>query len=328
MKLRTPLSPRQSTEKITLRDPILTIGSCFSDSIGDKLIEYKFDTLVNPFGTIFDPFSITRLLGYSLNNQSVDEKTYVSSEGVLKNLELHSSFTGLSRDELSLKINARLTMTHEFLKSAKWLIVTLGTAHVYQYIKTSSYIANCQKLPAENFTKELIPVERLKDDFTDFLNNLLNLNPDIHLILTVSPVRHLNDGIPENAVSKSILRLLCHQLSVESKVIHYYPAFELMMDDLRDYRFYAEDMVHPSTQAIDYIWNHFCNSFMDKNTLDFIKAWEKISKSLAHRPYNPATAEHQQFLKGVLNELKTIEKTVAVEKEIARIKEQLLPINK
>ena len=241
-----------------------------------------------------------------------------------KNLELHSSFTGLSQDELELQIRARLSITHEFLRSAKWLLITFGTAHVYKYKKTSAYIANCQKLPSKNFNRELLSVESLKKDFTEFLQKLKDFNPAIDIILTVSPVRHLKDGIAENMLSKSILRVLCHELASSNESIHYYPAYELMMDDLRDYRFYEEDMIHPSAQAIDYIWNHFCDSLMNKDSLTFIETWKKISSAINHRPFNRATAEHQKFLLNTLQKLKAIKATVNVDKEISIIKEQIL----
>lgn len=324
MKLRTPLAPIRVDKKIDLSQPLLTIGSCFSESIGNKLHDNKFDALVNPFGTIFDPLSITRLLTNSLNNNLPEVDTYIFSEGVYKNLELHSSFTGLSQEELELQIRARLSITHEFLHSAEWLLITFGTAHIYKYKKTSTYIANCQKFPAKNFTRELMSVDYLKHDFDELMQKLDDFNPSLNIILTVSPVRHLRDGIVQNTLSKSLLRVLCHELESKNESIHYYPAYELMMDDLRDYRFYEEDMIHPSAQAIDYIWDHFSASFMSNDSLNFLEAWKKISNAMSHRPFNPATEEHQQFLRNTLKNLETLKNRVNVDKEISIIKEQIL----
>lgn len=324
MKLRTPLVPIQAAKKIDLPQPLLTIGSCFSESIGKKLDENKFDVLANPFGTIFDPLSITRLLTYSLNNSTPAADTYILSEGVYKNLELHSSFSGLSQDELVLQIKARLSITHEFLQTAKWLIITFGTAHVYKYKKTSSYIANCQKMPAKNFSRELMSVKNLKKDFVELTQKLNNFNPSLNIILTVSPVRHLKDGIALNALSKSLLRVLCHELESQNDSINYYPAYEIMMDDLRDYRFYEQDMIHPSAQAIDYIWDHFSTSFMSKDSLSFLEKWNKIANAMSHKPFNPATAEHQKFLVNTLLNLEAIKTTVNVDKEISVVKDQIL----
>lgn len=324
MKFRTPLAPINAENKIDLSQPILTMGSCFSESIGEKLNENKFDTLVNPFGTIFDPLSITRLLTHSLENTGLDADSFVLSEGVYKSLELHSSFTGLSQDELALQIRARLSTTHEFLRSAGWLILTFGTAYVYKSKKTTNYIANCQKLPAKDFTRELITVEYMKDDFIEFTRKLNDFNPSLNIILTVSPVRHIKDGIAQNNLSKSLLRVLCNELESINESIHYYPSYELMIDDLRDYRFYEQDMIHPSKQAIDYIWEHFTASFMNEDTLTFLQTWDKIMSALSHKAFNPATAEHQQFLIKTLQDLNTIKPRVNVDNEISIIKDQIL----
>ena len=324
MKFRTPLAPVETDKKVDLSQPILTLGSCFSESIGAKLLENKFDVLINPFGTIFDPLSITRILNNSLNNTTPDTASYVLSEGVYKSLELHSSFTGLSQDELELQIRARLSITHEFLRTAKWLIITFGTAYVYKYKKTSTFIANCQKLPAKDFTRELLPVEYLQDDFNLLVEKLNNFNPALNIILTVSPVRHLRDGITENSLSKSLLRVLCHQLATENESLYYYPAYELMMDDLRDYRFYEQDMIHPSELAIDYIWKHFSLSYMNKETTSFLETWQKIAIAINHKAFNPATAEHQQFLIKTLQDLESIKDKVNVDKEISLIKDQIV----
>jgi len=323
MKFRTPIDPISAANKIDLSQPLLSIGSCFAESIGTKLNDNKFDALVNPYGTIYDPLSITRLLTYSLDNKTPDADTYVLSQGVNKNLELHSSFSGLSQDELTLQIRARLSITCEFLRTAKWLIITFGTAYAYRYKKTSGYIANCQKLPTEKFSKELLTVEYMKDDFVKFLQKLNSFNPSLNIILTVSPVRHLKDGTAENSLSKSLLRVLCHELEAENDTVFYYPAYELMMDDLRDYRFYKNDMIHPSDQAVDYIWEHFTKSLMNSETLLFIKKWGDISNSLNHKAFNPHTAEHQKFLRKTLQELESIQPQIDVDKEITEIKGQI-----
>jgi len=324
MKLRTPLPILNLKDKISLQDPMLTIGSCFSDSIGNQLEQNKFKALVNPFGVIFDPFSITRLLTYSINNQLPDEQTYVLSQGVYKNLEFHSSYRGASQDELVLKIKAQLNSAHSFLKTAKWLVISLGTAHVYQYKKTVSYVANCQKLPQENFTRALIDLKTLRENLEKFLDQLKSFNPALKIILTVSPIRHLKDGFEENNLSKSILRVLCNDIISKNKSVVYYPAFEIMMDDLRDYRFYKTDMIHPSDQAIEYIWQHFQGSMMNEDTQQFLKEWAVIRDALAHKAFNPATNEHQHFLQQTLLKLRKLPSVIDLTREIAHLEEQLI----
>ena len=323
MKFSTPLPLSQPEDEITLEDKVLTIGSCFSDSIGNKLIENKFDALVNPFGTIFDPLSISRLLSYSLNSQSPSPQSYVFSQGVYKNMEVHSSFTGLSQDELALKIKARLSSTHDFLLNADWVIITFGTAFVYQHKELKTNITNCQKLPSQDFNRNLIDKDELILDFQNLVNLLRKINPAIKIILTVSPVRHIADGLEDNSISKAILRQLCHDLALQNKFVSYYPAYEIMMDDLRDYRFYKEDMIHPTDQAIDYIWQHFSSSFMDTSTNEFLNKWAALSRAINHRPFNPFTAEHQKFLSETLEKLRQLSEKIDLRKEIDQINKQI-----
>ena len=318
------MSPIKTDQKIDLSETLLTIGSCFSESIGNKLNENKFDAIINPFGTIFDPLSITRLLSYSINNSTPDASSYVLSEGVYKSLELHSSFKGLSEEELDLQIKARVSVIHGFLRSAKWLIITFGTAYVYKYNQTSNYVANCQKQPSGNFSKELMPVEDLMEDFAQLLQKLKAFNPSLNIILTVSPVRHLKNGIIENSLSKSVLRVLCHELAAKEESTHYYPSYEILMDDLRDYRFYEEDMIHRTDQAVNYIWDHFASSFMNEEALSFLNKWKNISAALSHKAFNPTTAEHQQFLTKTLADLEAVKNSVNVDKEISYVNDQLL----
>jgi len=324
MKLRTPLPNLTPKSNIDLKDPILTIGSCFSDSIGGKLLQNKFDVLINPFGTIFDPLSITRLLTYSIKNESPNKQTYVRSQGVYKNLELHSSFNGLSKDELSLKIKARIDSTHSFLRSAKWLIISLGTAHVYQYKKTGSYIANCQKLPAANFIKHLTDPDILVKNLQECIDLLKTFSPAVKFILTVSPIRHLRDGLEQNNLSKSILRIVCNEITSKNESVLYYPSYEIMMDDLRDYRFYKADMIHPTEQAIAYIWQHFHDSLMNKDTIEFINEWRSVREALTHNAFNPTTDEHQRFLAKTLAKLRDLESVVNVQKEIGDLEKQII----
>lgn len=324
MKFNTPLPLSYPENKIAVSDKVLTIGSCFSESIGDKLVENKLDTLVNPFGTIFDPLSISRLLSYSIKKEEPSLSSYVQSQGVFKNLELHSSFTGLSQDELALKINARLTSTHDFLQNAEWLIITFGTAFIYHHKETKTNIANCQKLPARDFDKYLAKNDELLNSFQDLLDRLKIFNPELKVILTVSPVRHLADGLEENSISKAVLRQLCHNIASHNPPVTYYPSFEIMMDDLRDYRFYKEDMIHPNDQAIEYIWQHFASSYMGEKTSDLLAKWADIRRSLNHRPFNPRTPEHQKFLQNTLKDLHLLSDQINLSKEIDQINKQII----
>lgn len=326
MKFRTELPTIDFPEKISLNHPILTIGSCFSNTIGKKMTDNKQECLVNPFGTVYDPLSITRLLRMAIDDKQPDEATIVESDGVWKSLLLHSSFSGLSKDELSLKIKAKLMQVRKELKAAKWLMITFGTAFSYRHKELNQEVANCQKLPAKLFNKELVSHAALMKDFEEFYQKLMGFNPEISIILTVSPVRHIRDGLVENSVSKSILRILCNTLTRDLDGIYYYPSYELVQDDLRDYRYYEDDLIHPNNQANRYIWNHFSSSFFDTELRDFSKQWQAISASLKHRPFNPGTIEHQQFLKKLLIDLEALRDKVELNKEIDHVKDQILEV--
>ena len=324
MKFRTPLAIDTVDNKISLKDPLITIGSCFADNIGNKFLQNKFDVLANPYGVIFDPLSLSRLLSYSLQGEEPAPDTYIEVNGVFKNLELHSSFIGLSKEELHLKIKARIKSTGDFIKSAKWLIITFGTAHVYQYKKTGQFVANCHKLPADNYTRALLSVATITDSMEVQLKSLRSINPQINIILTVSPVRHTKDGLAANNLSKSILRVASHELANHAEGIYYYPAYEILIDDLRNYRFYKDDMIHPNDQAIAYTWEHFIQTYADKKTQSFLGKWEKINQALHHRPFNPSHPNHQQFLKKLLDELLSIQAEVNVDKELKVVQEQIV----
>lgn len=324
MKFRTEIAPVEYPQKISLGDSLLTIGSCFSNTIGDKLSQNKIDCLVNPFGTIYDPLSITRLLTMAIEGKDAGTESMVESNGLWKNLFIHSSFVGLSENELRLQIRAKLDQVKNQLLGAQWLVITLGTSFAYKYLKTNQFIANCQKLPAKAFSKELLSQSTLLNDFQNFHQKLIEFNPNINILITVSPVRHIRDGLTENGVSKSILRILANTLSQEHETIFYYPSYEIVQDDLRDYRFYKDDLIHPNSQATEYIWNHFTTSLFDDPLISFTQKWKKIYSALKHRPFNPGSYEHQQFLRNLLKELEQLGSKVNLADEIASVKDQIL----
>jgi hypothetical protein len=299
------------------------MGSCFSDNMGTLLEEYKFYTLPNPFGTIYDPLSIARLLNYALNNTLPHKNSYVESQGLFANLHTHSKFSGLSQAEVELKLKGTTTSVHNFLKQTDWLILTFGTAWVYQYKATGELVANCHKLPTAKFKKSLCSLAQLTDSYSDLIAELTVQNPEIKIVVTVSPVRHLNDTLPGNSLSKALLRLFSHELEKTYSNVYYYPSYEILIDDLRDYRFYKEDMIHPSEQAVSYIWEHFMSSFADETVLDFLAQWQKIKQSLTHKPFHPQSAQHQNFLRRLLNQIRAMEEVVDVSKEIKIVEQQL-----
>jgi hypothetical protein len=318
---RTEVTIAPSTVKINYKSKFITIGSCFSNSIGEKLTDNKFDCLINPFGTIFNPISIHQLVKLACYKKPPDENSYVFTEEVWRNYQLHSSFFSKVKTELEDKIKSTIVSLHDCLQTADYLIITYGTAFVYQRNDTNQLVANCHKQSANQFTKRLLTVDEIAESFKTMVEALHKINPGCKIILTVSPVRHLKDTLELNSVSKSILRIASHQL-IQSAVA-YFPAYEFVLDDLRDYRFYNADMIHPSPVAIDYVWDKFQKAYIDRRVLPIMQQVEEIRMALSHRPFNADTEGHKGFLKRNLvkaMQLKAAYPEMDFEREIAYFK--------
>lgn len=326
MHFRTEIPTTQSPERISLQTPVLTIGSCFAEVIGQKLIDTKISALANPFGTVFNPLSITKLLRQALLHQLPGDDLYLENQGISFHYDFHSSWWAATQEELTAQLKQQLHQVHERLLSAQWLIITLGTAYVYRELTTGQIVANCHKMPNKQFRKELLPIQTVTEDFRQLHALLRAANPAISIILTVSPVRHTRDTLPLNSVSKSILRVACHELSESLEQVSYFPAYELLLDDLRDYRFYKSDLIHPNEMAEEYIFQKFSETYFDHSLKQFIGDWQKIKQEIAHRPQQPNTAAHRSFLENLLKKLQMISTKVNVAPEIDAIKQQLQAI--
>ncbi len=320
---RTELHIEPSVNKIGLNTPILTIGSCFSDNIAHKLSDNKFDVLANPFGTVYNPISIFKLLDNASNGEHPNTKGIVENDGLYAHYDFHSSFSKTNEKELITSINKAVNETNAYLKETQYLIITFGTAFVYELASTE-VVANCHKVPARNFKKKLLTQKQILEGFDQVYKTLFSHNPKLKIILTVSPVRHIKDTIQLNSVSKAILRLTCHTLESQYENASYFPSYELLMDDLRDYRFYKSDMLHPSIEAEDYIWNKFSFTYFDASTQDFIKEWTKIKSAIDHKPFNPQSDKHQQFIKTTIKKIEAMPAIIDFNKEIQLLKNQLV----
>jgi hypothetical protein len=316
---RTELFLKTLSHPIELKSKVLTIGSCFSTSIGQQLADNKFNCLVNPFGSIYNPISIHKLLLFALENKSPSENSYLTNEGLSKNYDFHSSFSSPSKTAVEEKMQSAISNAQFFLQSADYIIITYGTAFVYERKDTGEIVANCHKQPSEYFTRRLLSVDEIVSSFKNIVQSIKAKHPNIKFVLTVSPVRHIKDTLELNSVSKSILRIAAHQLK-EQPNIDYFPAYELMMDDLRDYRFYEADMIHPNQQAIDYIWDKFSNQYFSDSTRNFIKQWKETKAALNHRPFNPEGEAHRKFLQQSITKLIELGKFVNTEVEIEQLK--------
>jgi hypothetical protein len=321
---RTDVRIIRSLSQIRLKNPILTAGSCFADAIGARLDRYKFQVLTNPFGIIYNPVSIHKSLLYAIANEPPPDHSYLHHQGVYLNYDFHSVISALNKYDLSEKLLNRLGSVHYFLKHASRIQITYGTAWVYQRKDTGETVANCHKMPSQSFEKRLLSEKEITGSFQEFYERVRKFNPSIKFILTVSPVRHIKDTLELNSVSKAVLRAACHSLSATDDV-EYFPAFEIMMDDLRDYRFYKSDMLHPTEVAEDYIWEKFGEKYFDDETKAFLRKWDEILSAIQHRPFHPSSPAHQGFLKDTLRKLEDLKVSVDVEEEIRMINSQITP---
>jgi len=319
---KTDLNVKSADRPIHLNDPILTIGSCFSQAIGQHLNDNKFNVTINPFGTVYSPLSIHHLLTLALRKRTISEDDYLVQQEVHYHYQFHSSFASLSRQELAEQISRAVNKVNHFISTARFVIITYGTAWAYKRKDMAQWVANCHKVPSSYFSKELLSIDDMENSFDEIHSALKAVNPAIQIIVTLSPVRHLKDTIEFNSVSKSTLRLFCHKLSQRSGV-DYFPAYEIMMDDLRDYRFYQEDRIHPTNEAEEYIWQKFVQRYFESETKTFLSEWQEIRKAFAHRSLFPSTTHHQSFLKATLTKLQALQHIVNVDNEIALVKNQI-----
>lgn len=320
---RTEIENLHIPLSISHQDQLMTLGSCFAEEIGRKLVSNKFKTQVNTFGTIFNPLSIFELINLAMEPTMVIEDAMVQRDGLYYNHKFHSSFNHKSQAGLLKKIQDQLEHTSKQLSETKVLFLTFGTAWAYQEKYSHMLVANCHKQPQNKFDKYLLSVEEIVSAFMGMKENLQEINPNLQVVLTVSPVRHTKETLSLNAASKSVLRLACHYLSDMADNVHYFPSYEIVQDDLRDYRFYKKDLIHPNEQAVDYIWDVFTKTFCTADTNKTLIEWQKVSRSLSHKTFNLADEKHQRFLHQTLDKLQNLKDRLDVEKEIDQIKAQL-----
>ncbi|MBB6001613.1 GSCFA domain-containing protein [Arcicella rosea] len=321
-EFRTTFTIPKAQNKISLDSQLITLGSCFADVVGNQLKNNKLKIEVNPLGTLFNPLSIFKVL--SPDYQLADERLFIENQSTWFHYDFHSQFFASSKKELAQTINENINDLSTKLQSANFALITFGTAFIYKLLSTPVYVANCHKMPNKLFEKDLLSVKDICKSFAILHKQLKTANPDLRIILTLSPVRHTKEGIPENQISKSILRAACHYLTADYTDVEYFPAFELMMDDLRDYRFYKADLIHPNEVAENYIYEKFADTYFDEELKSFIADWNQIKKRLAHRPFNEQSAVHQQFLSTLLVDLEKISTRIDVSEEIKELKSKLL----
>ncbi|WP_236647168.1 GSCFA domain-containing protein [Hymenobacter busanensis] len=305
---------------------VFTIGSCFSEVIGGRLAAHKVATQVNPFGTVFNPLAAAKLLRAAAGEDVDWQQHVVEARGRWQSYDLHATFGADSPVELVQHIEQTVQAAADFLRTADVVLWTLGTAFSYRLRDTGELVNNLHKLPAERFEKELLSAEEIVTAVAETHALLRRLNPNIRLVLTVSPVRHLRDTLPLNAVSKSVLRVACHYLSELLPATSYFPAYELLLDDLRDYRFYGADMLHPSEVAEDYVWEKFMGAYFDEAFRGFVYEWDAIQRSLAHRPLHEGAPEHRHFLEQTEARLQRLANVVNVRQELRELHKRIVAL--
>ena len=308
MNFTTKIPITQNANPIDYNSKIVSFGSCFAENMGDKLLYYKFQTQVNPFGIIFNPFSIEKLI-----ERVVLQRYFTKDDIFFFNerwhcYEVHSELSDADSEVFLSKLNQILSDTQKQLQQATHIIITYGTSWVYRHIETNAIVANCHKVPQKQFSKELLSIDSIQKAIQNTVSLIATLNPKCNFIFTVSPVRHLKDGFVENQVSKAhLIAAIYATTNTKQQTLNYFPSYEIMMDELRDYRFYADDMMHPSPMAIDYIWERFAATQIDASAITTMELVQTIQKGLAHRPFNPNSKSHQKFEANLKEKIATLE---------------------
>ena len=311
MNFRTNIQLQKEENQIDYASKSLLIGSCFSENISKKLAYHKFDVTSNPFGILFNPKAIETLIEYSLNQKIYSEKDVFQLNERWHCFDAHSDLSATDKNELLQNLNNAIKSTNKRLKESSHIIITLGTSWVYKYIETNAIVGNCHKTPQKKFAKELLSVDEIITSLKNICLHILEVNPTATIIFTVSPVRHIKDGFTENSLSKAHLITAIHE-TIRVYNGQYFPSFEMMMDDLRDYRFYNSDMIHPNETAVDYIWEHFKHVWIDENSTPIMKEIDSIQKGLAHKPFNPDSEQHQQFLQDLNQKINDLKKKYSI----------------
>jgi hypothetical protein len=306
MELRTTFNIEPSERKITYADPVMFAGSCFASSIGMKMAAGRMPVLINPSGTVYNPVSVYNTIDQIISGKEFSGVDLYNYEGTWLSFYHYTDFISEDPSELAGRINRITREALDFIASARFLFITFGTARVFVWKKTGAIVSNCHKIPSANFESRLLSVEEIVVKWRDLLDRLHSLFPELKIVLTVSPVRHWKDGAHGNQVSKSVLFLAVEELLVHPAVYRYFPAYELVMDDLRDYRFYDTDMLHLSPAAIEYIWEAFARCFIDEKTQDIWREVVKITRAINHKINTASPSRIREFAGRMLSKIATI----------------------
>lgn len=301
MNFHLEFIPKPFLVKINHQHKLLLMGSCFTENIGDKLVAHKFSVLQNPNGILFNPVSVKEAVENYIAHKVIDENDLFYLNEAWHSWQHHSRFSGITKEDAFNKINIFTRTAHHYLKQTDFIIITLGSAWVYELTdkadnkKINTVAANNHKAPADWFNRRLLTNEEVVHEIESIVSQLQNFNPHIKIIFTISPVRHLREGFVENNRSKAALINAVHLATETFENVFYFPAYELVIDDLRDYRFYAEDMVHPNYAATNYVWQKFITTCIDEPSQQLMQEINEINAAVNHKPFNPTSAAHKAF---------------------------------
>ncbi len=324
---RTTLPSFMPDLQLDHRESIACFGSCFAEHMAKRLQDAKFDCLLNPFGIQYNPISIAQSIDQILEDYSFCDRDLVKNESRWFSLLHHSTYSDKKADALKNKLQKAASEAKQKLQQTKLFIFTFGTAYYYQHKATDIIAANCHKLPQEQFDKKRFSAEEITKHFSNTLDKLFRIHPDAHFIFTVSPIRHAKDGLIENTRSKASLHLSIEAILKQYPQAIYFPSYEIMMDDLRDYRFYGPDMLHPTPTAIEYIWKHFTEYTFSKETHALSKQITAIQSAVAHRPFHVDSEGHQKFIRSTLQKISKLQEShpnLSFREEKAQLEKQLL----
>ena len=306
MELRTTFSIEPSPQKITYTDPVMFIGSCFATSIGNQLELGRLPVMINPAGTVFNPVSVCNTLNTITSKKKYDPADLFKYEDTWISFDHYTNFSSSGTEEILDKINTKSAEALKFLTGARFIFITFGTARVFRWSESGKIVSNCHKIPSARFTHELLSPDYIVSLWIDQLDKLKSLFPDLRVVFTISPVRHWKDGAHGNQVSKSVLFVAVEKLLEHPSKPAYFPAYELVMDDLRDYRYYKDDMLHVSDMAVDYIWEAFGSCYFDKTTAGLWNEVAKISKAVSHRLQTEDKNQIRKFAENILSRIDLI----------------------
>lgn len=327
MELKTCITIPPPPFQVSYKDRLLLLGSCFSENIGEKLTGLKFQADINPFGTLYNPLSICMAVDILKKKKNYTSEDLIFSKGFYHSMDHHSRFSSVFEEDCLSVINKRIELSSKALKKTDIIFITYGTRYVYTDKSTGKVVANCHKLPEASFNRFSLDVTDITEASINLISSLKEINPDIKCIFTVSPIRHWKDGAHNNQLSKAALLLSIDAIQKRyPSSVAYFPAYEILMDELRDYRFYADDMFHPSSLAIAYIWQRFTETFIHPDSVSIMKEWINIVKAIQHKPFNPKSEQYRNFILQTLLKMERIKEKFPyfdIETELNTLKSKL-----